>query len=131
MRDCRSPLPTLGHTGESLSHGVATRRVVLDSEFFDLPVTSPQSGLTGFFITPLTGAFKDHLPAAWLNEQLLAPDPDTQNLIPRPTEDQYLRPWAKLQNTQTSDLKTPFALSEYELPHDQASRCEGKAQANG
>ena len=110
--DCRSPLPTLGPTGETLSHGVATRRVVLESEFFDLPVTSPPTGLTGFFITPLTGAFKEHLPGSWLNEHLLAPDPNTPNFIPRPAQDQYLRPWSAALKTEMPNHQTQFALSQ-------------------
>jgi len=110
-RDCRSSLPTLGHTGESLSHGIATRRVVLDSEFFDLPVTSPQTGLTGFFITPLTGPFKEHLPASWLNEHLLPPNPDISNFIPRPIEHQYLRPWSAASNTRDQINPTKLVLS--------------------
>ena len=95
-RDYRGSLPSLGHTGESMSHGVVTRRVVLDSEFFDLPVTSPQHGLTGYFITPMTGAFKDHLPGAWISSQLQVPDPSTPNTIARDLSHQYLRPWSEI-----------------------------------
>ena len=91
-RDYRNAVPPIGHTGESISHGVATRRVVLDSEFFDLPVTSPQNGMTGFFITPITGAFKDHLPGPWISEHLLAPDSSKPNFVPRLVSHQYLRP---------------------------------------
>ena len=107
-RDCRSSLPTLGHTGESLSHGIATRRVVLDSEFFDLPITSPQTGLTGYFITPITGPFKEHLPASWLSEHLLPPNTDIPNFIHRPIEHQYLRPWSA--GTHTQDQTKPAKL---------------------
>ena len=110
-RDCRSSLPSLGHTGESLSHGIATRRVVLDSEFFDLPVTSPQTGLTGYFITPLTGPFKQHLPGSWLNEHLLPPNPDIPNFIPRHIEHQYLRPLSAASDTRDQINPAKLALS--------------------
>ena len=91
-RDFKRSLPSLGHDSESVSHGVATRRLVLDSEFFDLPVTSFQNGLTGYFITPMTGAFKDQMPGPWLVEHLLPPNPVAPNFSPRPTEHQFLKP---------------------------------------
>lgn len=95
-RDFRNGLPALGPSGESISHGVVTRRVVLDSEFFDLPVTDFQHGLTGYFVTPVTGVFRDHLPGSWLRSYLSPVDPATPNLCPRPIAHQFLKPWSEM-----------------------------------
>lgn len=86
-------LPTGSSAGESLSHAIAKRELVLDSEFLDLPETTPQTGLTGFFLTPATGGFRDHLPGAWLTRHLQPADDRVPNVVPRPESDQYLRPW--------------------------------------
>ena len=95
-RDFRNGLPSLGPTGESISHGVVTRRVVLDSEFFDLPVTNFQNGVTGYFITPQTGAFKDHLPGTWIRDHLLPANGAAPNVCARPIEHQFLKPWSEV-----------------------------------
>lgn len=83
-----------GSSGESVSNGIAKRELVLDSEFLDLPETSFENGVTGFFLNPLTGAFKQHLPSYWLQQQLRPPDSSTPNLIRRPDTHQFLRPWS-------------------------------------
>lgn len=107
-RDFRNGLPSLGPTGESISHGVVTRRVVLDSEFFDLPVTNFQNGVTGYFITPLTGAFKDHLPGNWIRDHLLPANPATPDLCPRPIEHQFLKPWSEVSDETDSRDGEPW-----------------------
>ena len=93
-----------GSSGESVSNGIAKRELVLDSEFLDLPETSFENGVTGFFLNPLTGAFKHHLPSDWLRQQLQPPDPSTPNLIRRPDAHQFLRPWS---DRDASDLGLP------------------------
>ena len=86
--------PSGGSSGEAVSNGIAKRELVLDSEFLDLPETSFDNGVTGFFLNPLTGAFKDHLPSDWLRQHLRPPHPATPNLIRRPESHQFLRPWS-------------------------------------
>ena len=93
-----------GSSGESISNAIAKRELVLDSEFLDLPETSFDNGVTGFFLNPLTGAFKHHLPPDWLRQHLRPPDPATPNLIRRPDAHQYLRPWS---DQDASDLGLP------------------------
>jgi len=110
-RDFRNGLPSLGPSGESISHGVVTRRVVLDSEFFDLPVTDFQHGLTGYFITSQTGAFKDHLPGNWIRDHLLPANPDTSNICPRPIEHQFLKPWSGVSDAKDSRDREPWQHS--------------------
>ena len=83
-----------GSAGESISNGIAKRELVLDSEFLDLPETSFENGVTGFFLNPITGGFKHHLPPDWLRRHLTPPDSSTPNLIRRPELHQFLRPWS-------------------------------------
>ena len=80
-------------SGESVSHTITQRPLILDSEILGLPETSREHGLIAFFINPLTGPFKDHLESAWLSKHLLPADPSVKNFVPRPASDQYLRPW--------------------------------------
>lgn len=81
-------------SGESLSYAISKRELILDSEFLDLPETTPATGLSGFFLTPATGGFRDTLPGRWLADHLAPPRNDVPNLLPRPVADQYLRPWS-------------------------------------
>ena len=76
-------------SGESVSHAITKREVVLDSEFLDLPETTPKTGLTGFFLTPATGGFRDHIPGDWLAQHLVPPRSDVTNVLPRPEADQH------------------------------------------
>src|SRR5262249_19376606 len=78
-RSYQRSLTAKGTWGDSISHGLATRPLVLESEFFDLPETNPENGLTGYFITAAGGAYKDHLPGSWIASQLKPPDYSTTN----------------------------------------------------
>ncbi len=82
-----------GSSGSSESNGIAERAVVLDSEFLDLPETTKETGLSAYFLSPLTGAFRDNIPGAWIDGALMPVDPDVPNVISRPEIQQYLRPW--------------------------------------
>ena len=83
-----------GSSGVSFSHHINKRDLILDSEFLDFPETSPECGLTAVVVSPLTGAFRDHLTGAWLAEHLRPPDRDVTNFAARPESHQYLRPWS-------------------------------------
>ncbi|MBL9171423.1 MAG: type IV secretion system DNA-binding domain-containing protein [Verrucomicrobiales bacterium] len=91
--------------GVSFSDAITKRDLILDSEFLDFPETSLEAGLSGVFVSPVTGAFRDHLPGRWLGDRLRSPLPDFRNFIPRPEAHQYLRPWSN----QDSDI---FKLAE-------------------
>lgn len=81
-------------SGESLSNNIARRHLVLSSEFMDFPETSMENGLSGVFLSPVTGAFKDTLPGPWLRKHLKEPCLKTINHQPRPESEQYLRSWS-------------------------------------
>lgn len=93
-RNRRLSLNGEASSGESFSHGIAQRPLVLDSEILGLPETSRELGLKAFFLSPGSGPFADHISSAWLSEHLMAPDRETQNAVPRPVAHQYLRPWS-------------------------------------
>lgn len=82
-----------GSSGVSISNGIAQREVVLDSEFLDLPETTPENGLSTFFLSPATGAFRDCIPGSWIRDHLRPSRPGTPNVVPRPETEQYLRAW--------------------------------------
>jgi len=69
------------------------RDVVLPSQFLGLPTTDRTNGLSGYFVSPLIGSFLSTLTPEYLDEMLLPPNPDEPNFIPRPAEQQYLKPW--------------------------------------
>ncbi|MBA4064551.1 MAG: hypothetical protein C0501_12735 [Isosphaera sp.] len=77
----------------SLSEDTARRPVVLPSEFQDLPVTDRANGLTGYYLSPVTGVYRHTTPSADLTARLLPPDANTPDHVPRPADAQYLRPW--------------------------------------
>lgn len=83
-----------GNTGQtSLSEQTDRRAVVLPSEFQDLPVTDPANGLTGYYLSPVTGVYRHTTPSADLTARLLPPDANSPGHVPRPAEAQYLRRW--------------------------------------
>ena len=88
-----SGLQAGGSSGVSDSSGISKRELILDSEFLDLAETSLERGLAGVFVSPATGAFRDHLSGAWLREHLHPPRAGVANFVPRPESHQYLRPW--------------------------------------
>lgn len=104
-----------GSSGESLSDDIAKRDAVLESEFFELPETCPRHGLSGFFLCPVTGAFRDTIPGRWLAEHLRRPDPKVPNHVPRPEDHQYLLPWAA--GTDDPEAAGEVRLARTGLPH--------------
>lgn len=108
-RSYPSILHALPGTGASVSHGVATRPLVLESEIMDLPLTSFQTGLSAYVISPWTGVFREHLPGTWLKTQLRSPDRNVANFSPRPVAHQYLRPWGVEDDYLLED--TPVAVA--------------------
>ena len=93
-------LDTGGSRAESVSNSISKREVVLDSEFFGLPETTPANGLSGFFLSPTTGGFPDTIPGPWITSNLRPVDPTTPDSQPCPESHQYLRPWDPADTTQ-------------------------------
>lgn len=77
----------------SKSELVARRPLVLASEFLSLPATGPAAGLSGYFVSPITGAYRHTLAWDEISARLRTPCGETPDYLPRPAADQYLRPW--------------------------------------
>lgn len=80
--------------GVSFSDAITKRELILDSEFLEFPETSLDTGLSGVFVSPVTGAFCDHIPGPWLAGHLRLPSPHLPCCVRRPESHQYLRPWS-------------------------------------
>lgn len=78
---------------KGLSEHLVKRDLVLPSEFLSMPPTTRENGLTGYYLTPLIGAYKITILPEHLNSWLVLPNTKISNIIPRPENDQYLRPW--------------------------------------
>ncbi len=100
-------------SGQSTSNGIVKRELVLDSELMGLPETNRHNGLHAYFLSPITGAFLDHIPGEWLARQLIPSTRTTPNFVPRPESDQYLRPWSadddRILGNQTAPKPQPDA----------------------
>jgi type IV secretory pathway TraG/TraD family ATPase VirD4 len=91
-RNVRGLVPDVSRSA-STSTGIVRREVVLDSEILGLPQAGLDEGVTGFFLNPLTGPYRDHVPGEWLKAHLLPRQKAVSDFIPRPDADQFLRPW--------------------------------------
>ena len=70
---------------------------VLASEFFSIPQTNRDNGLTGYFLTPHIGAYRATIRAPVL-DALLPPSAGCScepNFVSRPESDQFLVPWTE------------------------------------
>jgi hypothetical protein len=86
---------TTGKDGKSQTNTtqLVKRDVALPSQFLELPVTDRINGLSGYFVSPLIGGFFSKLTPEYLSEKLKEPATNEPNCIPRPADQQYLKPW--------------------------------------
>lgn len=80
-------------SSNSMSEQVAKRDVILPSEIMDLPPTSFDTTLPGFYIIPEAGAYRVNISGPWIESALMPTSHDVPNIIRRPDEHQYLRVW--------------------------------------
>jgi type IV secretory pathway TraG/TraD family ATPase VirD4 len=88
---------TSGRHGSSSTKNrqLVVRRGMLASEFMDFPPCDRTNGLTGVFFVPGIGVFSDTLPGSQLfDHDLMHPAENVAAFVPRPVEQQYLRPWS-------------------------------------
>lgn len=89
----RSDPAFLGRGGTRSEH-VARKDAVLPSEFYAIPPSGTESGLTGFFVSPESGAIRATLPSSRM--QSVIPDISVEAemcFVTRPDADQWLCPW--------------------------------------
>lgn len=84
-------------TGDSVSstHDWVNRHLVLPSEFMNLPLPSQGQGLSGYYLTPLIGAYKMTIPPLEISKRLNPLSANTPNCLPRPAEHQLPPPWTE------------------------------------
>jgi hypothetical protein len=78
----------------SVTYERVKREGVLPAEFLSTPPTNPVNGLTGIFLAPEAGAFRNTIPGKELAKALKPADPSVPNFVPRPAWQQILRPWS-------------------------------------
>ena len=82
----------LDNRGPKGNETVRQREAVLTSEILNLPPTTIRNGLSGFYVSPFTGAFRSTLNAEEVNELSPPVSAKWQGFVPRPNEHQILRP---------------------------------------
>jgi type IV secretory pathway TraG/TraD family ATPase VirD4 len=93
MQVTRSKTVSDQGTSRTESKQSVTRRAVLPSEIMDFKPCNLRNGLSALFFIPSIGVGPDTINGPDLFEhQLLAPA-DIPGFIPRPVDQQYLRPW--------------------------------------
>lgn len=80
-------------TSSQTSEQVLKREVVLPSEIMDIPPTTPQNGLSGYYLTPLVGAYFVTAEGDWVANDLRPRSAETLDIDPREESDQYLNAW--------------------------------------
>jgi hypothetical protein len=85
-------------TRSAFNQNVSGQRVVKDavlpSEFYQLPVTNRQNGLTGYFVSPSLGASRQLIQASELREIVTRESTERQySQKSRPESDQWIREW--------------------------------------
>ena len=82
-----------GTAGQNTTEHLSKREVVLPSELMELPPTNRENGLTGYYLTPTTGAYTATLSPQYLSTALLPRSGEVPDLLERPEEHQYLFGW--------------------------------------
>jgi hypothetical protein len=77
----------------SFSESTTQRVSVLTSELLNLPATNRRNGLTGYYVSPFTGAFRSTLSAEEVDALSKPPATKYAGFAPRPAEHQVLRPF--------------------------------------
>lgn len=74
---------------------IAKRRALMPEYFKQLPPPAPQTGVSGAFITPYTGAFTHTVPGREIAAVRRLTRADVPNHVPRPKSHQELPPWTE------------------------------------
>lgn len=89
----RSDPAFLGRGGTRSEH-VARKDAVLPSEFYAIPPSEPESGLTGFFLSPESGAIRATLPGARMQSVIPCASTEVEmSFVTRSDADQWLCSW--------------------------------------
>jgi hypothetical protein len=86
---------SVGPNGVSVTTNVVKRRALLPEWFKDLPGPTPETGVSGVFITPETGAYTHVVPGNEVAKARSRYRADVPNFVPRPKSHQELPPWTE------------------------------------
>jgi hypothetical protein len=81
-------------TGErSKTSQVVNRRALMPEFFKELPPPTPETGVSGVFITPYTGTYSHTVPGGEIAKVRAMRAKDVPDFVPRPQAHQELPPW--------------------------------------
>jgi hypothetical protein len=87
--------PSAGRSGKSSTTHVVKRRALMPEYFKELPPPSPETGVSGVFLTPYTGVYVHTVPGAEIGKVRKLRRADVPDFVPRPASDQELPPWTE------------------------------------
>lgn len=91
--------------GGSQSEQAARRDTVLPSEFYLIPATNPKNGLTGYFLSPSTGALKARISPSEITP-VITGNADVPGIDYRNEEDQRLNAMHLAESDAICDIRT-------------------------
>jgi len=81
--------------GHNLSEQRVLKDTVLPSEFYAIPATNKHNGLTGYYTSPLLGAYRATTVPADIEPVVVSEAAENQHaIVYRPESDQWLRDWS-------------------------------------
>lgn len=87
--------PSDGAGGKSKTPQVVKRRALMPEFFKEIPPPTPQTGVSGVFITPYTGTYCHAVPGAEIAKVRAIRAKDVPDFIARPQGHQELPPWTE------------------------------------
>jgi len=75
------------------SEQILKRDVVLPSQIMDIAPCTPQTGLSGYYLTSIVGAYFVTAGGEFIANELINKDSTVLDVDPRPESDQYLKAW--------------------------------------
>lgn len=89
------------------------RVVVMPAQFQSIAEVNEANGLQGYFLTPLTGSFKDIIPGRWLfGEGTLSPNLEDLNFEARNPALQWLKAWSENDKKRLlTEVSSPSGIS--------------------
>jgi hypothetical protein len=107
-----------GPNGKSTSTHIVRRRALMPEHFKMLPPPSPETGVSGVFTTPYTGAYSHTVPGAEIAKVRGLRVPDVCDYIPRPAGQQELPLWTEEDYQRLGLSPEPPPTGDEEAPEE-------------
>ena len=124
VRKSESHGVTTGSAGSSTrsissSEEYAKRQSVMESQLYMIPPTSPETGLTGYYLVPGVGAYRHNYPGSWLFKAgLAAVQDDIEGIELRDPEQQWLKQWDEEDAQRRSLIDPPLEKTDDASPEE-------------